>query len=101
VGRRGYDEARQVLSSSSFGVAAQMELLLSPRPYAGLSDEAKTLFRNALLFTDPPLHTRLRSLINRAFTPRQMARLEPRIAALVDDLVAKIGDDPKPARCIR
>lgn len=92
----GYEEARLVLSSSTFGVAAQMEMLLSARPYANLSDETKALFRNALLFTDPPLHTRLRSVISRAFTPRQMSRLEPRIEALTAQLLAKIGDDPTP-----
>lgn len=92
----GYEEARFVLSSPSFGVAAQMEVLLSARPYAGLSDETKALFRNALLFTDPPLHTRLRSVISRAFSPRQMRRLEPRIEALTARLLAEIGDDPTP-----
>jgi len=92
----GYEEARHVLSSSSFGVAAQMEVLLSARPYANLSDETKALFRTALLFTDPPLHTRLRSVISRAFTPRQMSRLEPRIEALTAELLANIGDDPTP-----
>lgn len=92
----GYDEARQVLSSPSFGVAAQMEVLLSARPYANLSDATKALFRNALLFTDPPLHTRLRSVISRAFTPRRMAALEPRIEVLTARLLAEMGDDPTP-----
>jgi len=90
----GYDEARQVLSSPSFGVAGQMDMLLSARPYSNLSDTSKALFRNALLFTDPPLHTRLRSVISRAFTPRQMARLEPRVQSLVDQLLEQIRDDP-------
>lgn len=31
---------------------------------------------------DPPEHTRLRSLVGRAFTPRQVARLRPRIRAI-------------------
>jgi len=55
----GYEEARQVLHSPSFGVAGQMELLMDARPYSELSDQTRALFRNALLFTDPPLHTRL------------------------------------------
>ncbi|MEE8558893.1 MAG: cytochrome P450 [Myxococcota bacterium] len=45
-----------------------------------------------LLGTDPPVHTRLRKIVNRAFTPRRVAALEPRIRALcaelVDDMVA-------------
>lgn len=32
-----------------------------------------------LIATDPPVHTRLRTLVNRAFTPRAIAALEPRI----------------------
>jgi cytochrome P450 len=92
----GYEEARQVLGSASFGVAAQLDLLLEARPYRDLSERTKALLRNALLFTDPPLHTRLRAAISRAFTPRQMARLEPRIGSLVDRLLAAIADDPAP-----
>ncbi|MTD59532.1 cytochrome P450 [Amycolatopsis pithecellobii] len=36
---------------------------------------------------DPPDHTRLRRLITRAFTPRVVAELEPRIRAIADDLM--------------
>lgn len=92
----GYDEAKEVLSSPSFGVADQLGLLLDARPYVNLSDRTKTLLRNALLFTDPPLHTRLRSVVSRAFTPRQMARLEPAITRIAQDLLANLANDPKP-----
>lgn len=92
----GYDEAKEILSSSSFGVADQLDLLLKARPYADLSDNTKLLLRNALLFTDPPLHTRLRSVVSRAFTPRQMARLEPRITDIAQRLLDDIADDPEP-----
>ena len=92
----GYEEARQVLSSPSFGVAGQMDLLLDARPYSDLSDRAQALFRYALLFTDPPLHTRLRSAVSRAFTPRKMRRLEPRVGLIVDRLLGSIADDPTP-----
>ncbi len=40
-----------------------------------------------LLDYDPPDHTRLRSLVSQAFTPRAIRRLGPRISALADDLV--------------
>ncbi len=39
------------------------------------------------LFFDPPRHTRLRALIARAFTPRVVADLEPRIRALSRQLL--------------
>lgn len=39
------------------------------------------------VFTDPPVHTRLRSLVSKAFTPRVVANLGPRITAVVEDLL--------------
>jgi cytochrome P450 len=92
----GYEEAREVLASSSFGVAGQMELLMDARPYSELSDPTRALFRNALLFTDPPLHTRLRGTVSRAFTPRKMRQLEPQVRGIVDRLLQGIADDPTP-----
>ncbi|HEY0933543.1 MAG TPA: hypothetical protein VGD91_07365 [Trebonia sp.] len=45
-----------------------------------------------LLNTDPPVHTRLRRLVAKAFTPRSVARLRPRAeeiaAGLLDELEA-------------
>lgn len=40
-----------------------------------------------IIDTDPPLHTRIRSLINRAFTPRRVAEMEPRVRAIAEELV--------------
>ncbi len=40
-----------------------------------------------LIFLDPPRHTKLRALISRAFTPRSVANLEPRIRELVHELL--------------
>lgn len=40
-----------------------------------------------MLFVDPPDHTRLRRLVAKEFTPRAIADLEPRIAAIAADLL--------------
>ncbi len=40
-----------------------------------------------LIFQDPPRHAQLRALILRAFTPRAVAALEPRIAQLARELL--------------
>jgi len=41
----------------------------------------------SLLGADPPRHTRLRALVTQAFTPRAVARLAPRISAVVAELL--------------
>ncbi len=40
-----------------------------------------------MMLLDPPRHGQLRALVNRAFTPRRVAGLEPRIRALARSLV--------------
>jgi cytochrome P450 len=43
--------------------------------------------------TDPPLHTRIRGLITRAFTPRRVAEMELRIAAIAAELLDGFAAD--------
>jgi cholest-4-en-3-one 26-monooxygenase len=43
--------------------------------------------RLMMLNQDPPEHTRTRSLVNRGFTPRMIARLEERIQSTCDEIV--------------
>ncbi len=45
---------------------------------------------DSLLYLDPPRHERFRKLINRAFTPRRVAELEPRVRQLATELLAAI-----------
>jgi cytochrome P450 len=46
-----------------------------------------SLSRQSLLFADPPAHTRLRSLVSRAFTPRMIEGLRPRVEATASALL--------------
>lgn len=46
-------------------------------------------------FQDPPRHTRLRALVSKAFTPRVVEALRPRVAALVDELLDEIEAAPR------
>jgi unspecific monooxygenase len=51
--------------------------------------------RHSLLELEPPEHTRLRALVNRAFVSRQVERLAPAIAEMAERLIDKLapGDD--------
>ena len=55
--------------------------------------EALAYVRRMMLNLDPPEHSRLRGLLNRAFTPRAVARLDERIARWAHDLVAAVAGD--------
>jgi cholest-4-en-3-one 26-monooxygenase len=58
--------------------------------------EAEQAGGKLMLMIDPPDHTRYRKLVNRGFTPRMIAELEPHIRELTDQVldraVAKEGD---------
>ncbi|WJH33973.1 cytochrome P450 [Paenibacillus sp. CC-CFT747] len=45
----------------------------------------------SLVTTDPPRHTDLRSLVNRAFTPKAVAALEPRIEQITHELLDQVS----------
>jgi cytochrome P450 len=50
-------------------------------------EEAARPRRVSMLDRDPPDHTRLRRLVSKAFTPRAVQALQPRIAGLVDGML--------------
>lgn len=47
---------------------------------------------NILLFIDPPDHTRIRKLMSRAFTPRSVEQLRPKVQAIVDELLDGVAE---------
>jgi cholest-4-en-3-one 26-monooxygenase len=55
--------------------------------------EGQEMAGNMMLFMDPPAHTRYRKLVNRGFTPRMIAALEPHVRDLtvriVEEAVAR------------
>ncbi len=44
----------------------------------------------SMLYRDPPDHTRLRSLVSRAFTPNAVGALRPRVEKIADDLLDRL-----------
>jgi pimeloyl-[acyl-carrier protein] synthase len=49
-------------------------------------------FTPSMLFLDPPDHSRLRALVNKAFTAREVEKLRPRVGAIVDELLEARAD---------
>ena len=86
----GYDQVNSLLRDRRFGrqilhVATREELGL-PEPKPHLADFDR-LEAHSLLELEPPAHTRLRTLVNRAFVSRQIEQLKPDIAALAHSLI--------------
>ena len=54
-----------------------------------LPPDLVTPLEKAMLFQDPPDHTRLRNVVGQTFTPARVGDLEPRIAQVVDTLIAR------------
>lgn len=86
----GFDDVSALLRDKRFGrqilhVATREELgLPDPLPHTQHFDAAE---RYSLLSIEPPEHTRLRLLVNRAFVSRQVERLRPRVEALAHELI--------------
>jgi len=86
----GFKEVNQLLRDKRFGreilhVATREELgWLERKPHVADFDLAE---KYSLLNLEPPAHTRLRTLVNRAFVSRQVEQLRPRIAALANELI--------------
>jgi cytochrome P450 len=74
----GYDDVQRTLSDhSNFSSALAM----------GGGGSMSNPLGASMISSDPPRHRQLRSLVTQAFTPRTVALLEPRIIAIVQDLL--------------
>ena len=49
------------------------------------------VLRDWLVFRDPPDHTRLRALLQKSFTPRQLEKSRPRIQHTIDTLLDRVA----------
>jgi cytochrome P450 len=90
----GYQEVRQVLSDPRFSREA------AARPGGPATNQAGNN-PELLVSMDPPRHTRIRALVGKAFSPRMVDRLEPRIREIVAGLLDDVAMHGKPADLMR
>ena len=81
----GYDEAKAALGDPRLSKDMQAAMAMDDAVVAeGLPGPA---FARHMLAVDPPHHTRLRGLVSRAFTPRRVQRLAPRVEQIAAELL--------------
>lgn len=92
----GYEAVNGLFRDRRFG----REILhVATREEAGLPEppEHVRLFYDfdnlSMIAREPPVHTRLRTLVNRAFVSRQIEKLRPRVAALANELIDRFEGD--------
>ncbi len=85
-----YDDVRAALADPRLSADRLTSFLrhqAGDRPLAEALAELGRSLGLWAVFTDPPLHTRLRGLLTDAFTPRAVETLRPTVRALVDALI--------------
>jgi cytochrome P450 len=86
----GFDRVNGLLRDRRFGrqilhLATREELgMAQPRPHLADFDRVEA---HSLLELEPPTHTRMRALVNRAFVSRAIERMRPEVEALCHALV--------------
>lgn len=91
----GFKEVSALLRDKRFGreilhVASREELgMPEPKPHTQAFDLTE---KYSLLNLEPPGHTRLRTLVNRAFVSRHVEQLRPRIIRLANELIDGFED---------
>jgi hypothetical protein len=100
-----YKDVAFILKNPEIFSSGGFQALLKPAwlPHNPIGD--------SILVMDPPAHTKLRGLVSRAFSPRNLPRMELRVRALADELADRLealGEadfmaefaEPLPARMI-
>ncbi len=87
-----YDDCMEVLSDKSFSSDERnlrvWDRLMRRRRRLGLPPDFYEDNVASFLRLDPPDHTRMRTLVNKAFTPRAVERMRSRTEGVVDEILA-------------
>lgn len=83
----GYEEARRALAHPGLRKDAAVGGTAWRQRHLGAAEVPGSTLGRHLLSVDPPDHTRLRRLVSKAFTPRRIETLRPRVQGITDDLL--------------
>jgi cytochrome P450 len=89
----GYEQVNALLRDRRLGRENRWGAPLNPVEGRGHLADFDRIESGSLLEREPPAHTRLRTLVNRAFVSRSVERLRPRIRALANDLIDALPAD--------
>lgn len=86
-----YADIERALQDPRLGVdRTQAKMFKSLDLFGALSPEFGAVVFTTLLMQDPPNHTRLRRLVNKAFTPRVVEQQRGRVQEVVDGLLDRV-----------
>lgn len=88
----GFDEVNRLFRDKRFGRENRWGAPLHPAVGRSHLQSFDRVERGSLLELEPPAHTRLRTLVNRAFVSRAIERLRPRIESLAHELIDRFPD---------
>lgn len=95
-----YDDVVDGLSNYRIYSSAKMVRVWPPPPETADDLPEGHPLEGALVSTDPPRHTRIRKLSQKAFTPKLVAEREPAIRAIVDRYVEALLAAGSPAELV-
>jgi len=84
-----YDEDRY--SWDVFGYDLGLQILQDAETFSSRRMPMSARISQSMVFLDPPRHTQLRNLVNKAFTPRMVTDFMPRITAITNELLSNLG----------
>ncbi|MFS0656233.1 cytochrome P450 [Bacillus sp. 179-C3.3 HS] len=84
-----YDETRKCWDL--FRYADIQFVLKQPKLFS--SQRGRSTSKSSILTMDPPKHTKMRALVNKAFTPKAIKQLEEKIKDLTHDLLHRVRQE--------
>jgi pimeloyl-[acyl-carrier protein] synthase len=87
-----YADVTALLHDARIAKAWGLETALNRMPKSDREFAAPVYatFGQQMLYADPPYHTQLRGLVNKAFTPRVVEKMRPHIEEIADELLNQV-----------